>query len=196
MTGIGAIGDVETLFSMLPERVGSLLSIPNLAASLEVSYNTVKSWLATLERFYLVFSLEPWTRKVARATRKARKVYLFDCATIEDPAARFENMVALELFRAVMSWNDLGHGPFGLHFVRNREKEEVDFLLTRKRRPLLLVETKTADTRVEAKVRKFQQQLGVPAVQLVDAGEKFVRLTSREQNVLVAPAHMWLPRLP
>jgi uncharacterized protein len=196
MTGIKAVADVEMLFSMLPERVASPLSIPNLAGDLEVSYNTVKNWLTVLERFYLVFSLEPWTRKVARAVRKARKVYLFDYAAIEDPAKRFENMVALELFRAVTSWNDLGYGPFGLHFIRNQKKEEVDFLLTRKRRPLLLIETKSADMQVEAKLTRFQKQLGVPAVHLVDGGKKFIKLTAGEQDVLVAPAHMWLPRLP
>lgn len=52
-----------------------------------------------IERFFLVFSLTPWTRKVARAIQKERKVYLWDIPRITDPAARFENMVALELFR-------------------------------------------------------------------------------------------------
>ncbi len=35
MTGILSIGDVETLFSLLPERVGSLLSVTSLAEDLE-----------------------------------------------------------------------------------------------------------------------------------------------------------------
>ena len=94
LTGIVSIGDVETLFSLLPERVGSLLSVTSLSEDLKVAYNTVRTWLDALERFYLVFSIPPWTRRVARATQKARKLYLLDYAIIENAAARFENMVA------------------------------------------------------------------------------------------------------
>jgi predicted AAA+ superfamily ATPase len=196
LTGIKTIGDVETLFSLLPERVGSPLSIRALKDDLKVAYNTVKNWLDVLERFYLTFSVTPWSRKVVRGIHKARKVYLFDYAGIEDRAARFENMVALELFRAVSTWNDLGHGPFGLHVVRNKEKQEADFLLTEKRRPLLLVEAKSTETRVEGSLRKFQEQLGVPAVQLTDEGTSYKKITGGTLPVLVAPAYTWLPRLP
>jgi predicted AAA+ superfamily ATPase len=41
LTGIVSIGSVETLFSLLPERVGSLLSVTSLAEDLKVACNTV-----------------------------------------------------------------------------------------------------------------------------------------------------------
>ena len=196
LTGITALGDLETLFSLLPSRVGSPLSIPGLSEDLKAAYNTIKSWLEAFDRFYLTFSVTPWTRRVNRATRKARKVYLFDYAMIENEAARLENMVALELFRAVNTWNDLGHGPYGLHFVRNKEKQEVDFLLTEKIQPMLLVEVKATDTRVAPQIGRFQDQLGVPAVQLTGVGDTFRKVTAGAHPVLVAPAHLWLTRLP
>lgn len=196
LAGVMSISSLETLWSLLPERVGSLLSVTSLAEDLKAAYNTVRSWLDVLERFYLVFSIEPWTRQVARATQKARKLYLLDYATIEDRAARFENMVALELLRAVTMWNDLGYGPFGLHFVRNKEKEEVDFLVSEKRRPRLLIETKTAEMGIDRALRRFQDQLGVPAVQLTDEGTTSRMVANGGRSVLVAPAWMWLPRLP
>lgn len=196
LTGITALGDLETLFSLLPSRVGSPLSIPSLSEDLKAAYNTIKSWLEAFDRFYLTFSVTPWTRRVNRATRKARKVYLFDYAMIEDPGARLENMVALELFRAVHSWNDLGHGPFGLHFIRNKEKQEVDFLLTEKSKPLLLVEVKASDTQIAPALGRFQEQLGVPAVQLTGGGEAFRRIVKGTHPVLIAPACLWLPRIP
>jgi uncharacterized protein len=59
MTAIVSMGEVETLFALLPERVGSLLSVTSLAGDLKVAYNTVRSWLEVLERFYLVFTLAP-----------------------------------------------------------------------------------------------------------------------------------------
>jgi hypothetical protein len=196
LTGITSIGSLETLFSLLPDRIGSLLSATSLAEDLKVAYNTVRTWLDALERFYLVFSIGPWSHRVTRATQKARKLYLLDYATIEDRAARFENMVAVELHRAVTMWNDGGDGPFGLHFVRNKEKQEVDFLVTEKRRPRLLVETKMADTAVSHALLKFQEQLCVPAVQLTDQGTTFRKIVQDRHPVVLAPAWMWLPRLP
>jgi predicted AAA+ superfamily ATPase len=196
MAGIASVGDVETLFALLPGRVGSPLSATSLAQDLKVSYNTVRRWLAIFERFQLTFSVGPWTRGLARATQKARKTYLFDYALIDDAAARFENMVAVELFRAVNLWTDLGRGSFGLHFVRNRNGQEVDFLIVENRRPLLLVEAKASSTQVEPSLTAFQEQLGVPAVQLTAEGNTFQKFSRGGQPVLVAPAAMWVPRLP
>jgi len=68
---------------------------------------------------------------------KERKIYLWDSLAFAEPAARFENMVAIELYRAITSWNDMGHGLFSLHFIKNKEKQEVDFLIARDRRPFL-----------------------------------------------------------
>ena len=193
LTGLRSIGDVETLFALLPERVGRLCSLQALAEDLKVSYNTVKAWLEVLERFYLTFTLAPWTRTVVRATQKARKTYLLDYAGIEDPGARFENMVAVELLRAVHTWNDAGEGAFGLHYVRDKAKHEVDFLLTERRRPWLLIEAKRAETDVSPALARFQRQLGVPAIQLTDEGTGYRLLGRGREAVLVAPAWRWLP---
>jgi hypothetical protein len=196
LTGIRNIGDVETLFALLPGRVGSPLSIPSMVEDLKVAYNTVKSWLSALERFFVIFMIAPWTRQVVRTIHKDRKAYLFDHALIEDEGARFENMVALELHRAVALWNDLGLGRFSLHFVRNKDQHEVDFLIADKRRPLLLVEVKRSDPQPSPALKKFQAQLRVPAVQITDEGETFRTVPNGEQTILVAPAWRWVPRLP
>lgn len=196
LAGIRRIGEVETLFALLPERVGSLCSPQALAEDLKVAYNTVKAWLEVLERLYLTFTVAPYTRTLVRATQKPRKVYLFDYAVIEDPATRFENMVAVELLRAVTTWNDAGEGPFALHYVRDKSKAEVDFLLTVRGRPWLLIETKRADTEVSPSLARFQHLLGVPAIQLTDTAGGYRLMGKGQGNTLVAPAWWWLPRLP
>ncbi len=196
LTDVKNIDDLEILFALLPSRVGAPLSIPSLSNDLKVAYNTVKSWLEIFERFYLTFTLTPWTAQVSRAIQKERKVYLFDCALVEDPGVRFENMIALELFRAVSNWNDLGLGRFGLHYIRTKEGREVDFLLVEKRKPLLLIEAKLRDTTPEINLKRFQTALSVPAVQLVDEDEGYRLMDNHGQPVLVAPAAWWLPNLP
>ena len=196
LTDVKSIEDMETLYLLLPSRVGSRLSIPSLARDLKVSYNSIRNWLAVFERFFLVFSISPWSRKIARAIKKERKVYLFDTPRIKDPAARFENMVSLELRRAITSWNDMGYGRFSLHFIKNKEQQEVDFLIADEDEPVLLVEAKLSDIRPSSALKKFQNVLDVPAVQLIGEGEGFRILSNENRSILVAPAFQWLARLP
>lgn len=191
-----SITDVETLYLLLPSKTGSPLSVQSLATDLKVSYNTVRNWLDVFERFFLVFSIPTWTEKITRAIQKERKVYLWDAPKIKDPSARFENMVAMELYRAVTLWNDMGHGDFSLHFIKNKEKQEVDFLLANNREPILLIEAKIADEQPSKSLQIFQRALNIPAVQLTNEGDRY-RLVSNDRNkILIAPAYQWLSQLP
>jgi predicted AAA+ superfamily ATPase len=196
LTDVRSVSNMETLYDLLPARVGSPLSVTSLAETLRSSYNAVRSWLDIFERFFLVFSVPAWTERVARAIQKERKYYLWDVPRITDPGARLENMVALELWRAVTCWNDRALGDFSLHFIRNKEKEEVDFLIANEHRPLLLVEAKLSDNKPTKTLMKFQRMLGIPAIQLVREGESFQLLSHDDLPTLIAPACQWLALLP
>jgi len=187
---------METLYFLLPSKVGSPLSIPSLTTDLKVSYNSVRGWLAVFERFFLIFSIPPWTERIARAIQKERKVYLWDTPRIEDPAARFENMVAMELWRAVTNWNDLGYGQFSLHFIKNKEQQEVDFLIANRHKPIVVIEAKISETQPSSPLKKFQKALRIPAVQLIDKDEGYRMFSNNDQSILVAPAYQWLSQLP
>lgn len=152
--------------------------------------------MALFERFFLTFSLSTWTDKVAHAIPKERKTYLFDAARIHDPGTRFENLVAIELARAVTAWTAWGHGEFSLHFVRNKAQQEVDFLIARDRRPVLLIEAKLGDAAPAKALQAIQAQLQIPAVQLVQNLETFRWHNHGTQPILVAPAAAWLADLP
>jgi uncharacterized protein len=195
LTGVRDIQSIETLHLLLSERIGSPLSITSLSRDLKVSYNSVSAWIDLLERFYLCFSLRPWTDRIARAIQKERKLYLWDSPRIKDAGSRFENLVAVELYRAVTSWNDLGLGDFGLHFIKDKEQREVDFLISNDREPALLIEAKVNDMRPSKPLQRFRASLGVPAVQLVEEADHFRRLDDEVGPLLVAPAAVWLSRL-
>ena len=196
LTGVKYVADMETLYLLLPSKVGSPISIPSLARDLRVSYNSVRSWLSVFERFFLIFSISPWTMRVARAIQKERKVYLWDTPRIKEPAARFENMVALELYRAVTAWNDMGYGSFSLHFIKNKERQEVDFLIANEREPLVLVEAKLSDTEPSPALKKFQNVLKTPSIQLVEESEGYRVVPNGDQYILIVPAYQWLSGLP
>lgn len=196
LTGVKFITEIETLYMLLPSKVGSTLSAPSLARDLKVSYNSIQSWLKIFETFFLTFSIMPWTKKISRAIQKERKIYLWDTPRIKDDAARFENMVALELYRAVSVWNDMGYGNFSLHFIKNKEQQEVDFLLANDNEPFLLIETKLSEKMPSKALCKFQNFLSVPAVQLHQEGDGFRIIPNGPNQILIAPAFQWLSMLP
>jgi predicted AAA+ superfamily ATPase len=196
LSDIRSVGAMETLYHLIPSKVGSPLSVSSLAGDLKVAHGSVQSWLALFERFFLTFSLPTWTDRVVRAIRKERKVYLFDSPRIKDPAACFENMVAVELWRAVSCWNALGAGEFTLHFVRDTQKREVDFLVANDREPLFLVECKLADEKPAKSLFVLQEELQVPAVQLVRDMEGYRSYRNGTLPVLITAASHWCAGLP
>lgn len=184
LTRIRELGLIDQMVELLPERVGSPLSINALREDLGVAFDTARGWLETLARLYFLFELRPFAGRLARTLRREGKVYLFDPTEIEDPGARFENLVALHLAKLVDAWNDRGFGDFALWYVRDKERREVDFLITERRRPYVLLETKLADDRPSPALRYFRERL-LPkhAIQLVREG-----LPAKGHGLVIVPA--------
>lgn len=186
---------VENLMLLLPERVGSPLSLNSLRQDLEIHHGTVKHWMDLLERVFYGFYVPPYSRRLARSLRREAKWYLWDWTSLQDPGARFENLVAVHLKKYVDYVNDSGAGTLSLHYVRDKEKREVDFLVCSERNPFLLVECKVSDTTPASSLIYFGLQLGLKTViQLVQGGDG--RIVEREGlRVLVLPAASFLRRL-
>ena len=92
---------------------------------------------------------------------KQPKVYLWDWSEIKDPGARLENFVASHLLKAVHFWTDYGLGEYELYFLRDKEQREVDFLVTKNKKPWFLVEVKSSEKAALSKaLYYFQQQTG------------------------------------
>lgn len=195
-SALQSVADVETLYMLLPGKVGNPLSIPSLANDLKVSYNSIRNWLRLFETFYLSFALSPWTDKISRSIRKERKLYIWDTPRIEDAAARFENMVALELYRAVTLWNDIGYGEFALHYIKNKERQEVDFLIANRRKPFLLIEAKINSDKPSPTLLKFQSKLHIPTVQLTATGDRYRLIPNGNETTLVVSAPRWFAHVP
>jgi predicted AAA+ superfamily ATPase len=129
------LGRLELLMLRLPELVGSPLSVNALREDLEVSHKTAERWIAILERLYAVFRLSPLGGPRIRAIRKARKHYHWDWSLVEDPAARFENLVASHLLKWVHHAQDTEGRDLELRYFRDTDGREVDFVVLEKRAP-------------------------------------------------------------
>jgi predicted AAA+ superfamily ATPase len=159
LTRIAHIRKLETLLYLLPERVGAPLSLHSLCQPLEAAHRSVQTWLEALQVVYVVFFIPPWQKRLARSVRKERKCYFWDWGMVEDPGRRFENFLAVQLQRAVASWNERGLGPYALHYLRTRDGQEVDFAVTTRKQVVFLVEAKAQDTSLSKSLPVFQEKV-------------------------------------
>jgi hypothetical protein len=196
LTRISDIDGVETLVHLLPERIGNILSINSLREDLNVSHGTVRTWLDSLTRLYLIASIPPWQKKIHKSIKKEKKYYLQDWSYIpeKNEGARFENMVAVGLIRLCNALNENGLGPYGLYFVRDLNKREVDFLIAKRQDPVLLIETKIKDLKVPGYGINLAKNLGdIPIVQLIHRPKTLKKLG---EKVFVISAHHFFSGLP
>lgn len=164
---IRELENIVTLIHFLPERTGSPLSINSLREDIEVSYNAVRNYLKYLELCYITFGLSPYTKKLVRSVKKEQKCYFFDWYLVKNPAARFENYLAVELKALTGLWSDARMGTFDLKYVRTREGKESDFLITRDDTPWLLCEAKLSDGTIVPHHHNHASILGnIPFIQL------------------------------
>jgi predicted AAA+ superfamily ATPase len=165
------IVSMQLLGDILPERAGAQLSINSLREDLEVSHRAVSNWLNILETFYYCFRIYPYIGKNYRSLRKEPKLYLWDWSEIRDEPVRFENCVASHLLKLVHFFEDYEGYRINLHYLRNVDKKEVDFLVTVDEKPWFSVEAKMNDTNVSPHLHYFKDKLNIPfSYQVVKQG--------------------------
>lgn len=196
-SAIRDISLLEHLSHLIPGRIGSPLSINALRQDVGVAFETARDWIALLEQFFYLFRITPYSTRIARAMRKESKAYLFDWAEIENDGIRFENLVALHLFKAVQVWQAQGNRAISLNFIRNKEKREVDFVLSERGIPFCLIECKASGEELAPNLVYFQEKLKVPvAVQLLHESGVCQRRRAKGMSQWIISADRWLPILP
>jgi predicted AAA+ superfamily ATPase len=129
--------------------------------------------------------------------KKEAKAYLFDWVEVADKAKRFENMVALHLYKAVSLWRASGQGDIDLRYIRDREKREVDFVFLENNRPVCLIECKYSDEQAADNLKYFQGKFKIPlAVQLVHKSGFSRKIKFDSGEILIISADRWLEMLP
>lgn len=155
---------LQILVEILPSRVGSLLSLNNLREDLQVAHKTISSWVDILERFYYIFRIYPFSVKTIKSLRKEPKMYLWDWSQIEDEGIKLENIIASHLLKTVHFLYDTQGHKAELHFLRDIEGREVDFLITVNKKPWIAVEVKSSDQQPSKHLKYFSQKLKIPFV--------------------------------
>ena len=197
LTRIQALSQIEMLATRIQHQVSQLMSYSSFARDIRSTIPTVTRWIETLESLYYCFRVTPWFTNVARALRKEPKYYLWDWSQVPNQGARHENLVASALMKYTQRRTELGYGTYSLHFLRDKQKREVDFVVVRDGKPLMIVEVKTnTKAGISKHLSYFQEQLGVKyAFQVAIDADYVDRDCFEETAPIIVPAKTFLAQL-
>lgn len=184
---------MRVFVDMLRERVGAPLSLASLARDLQISPTTLARYLDILEALYVVFTVRPYSRNIARALLKEPKVYFFDTALVNaGEGARFENACAAMLLKHVHYLQDVAGRRLALNYVRDKEGREVDFVVCESDVPIGFAECKLADASISPYLATLSERFpAAGAVQLV----RDLLQPEQRGRIAVEPAARWLAEL-
>lgn len=197
LTQIQELSQMEVLYEILESQVGQILNRASLAKKIQVTAQTVARWIDTLKNFYHCFTLSPWHRNISRSLIKEPKLYLWDWSSVTDKGARFENMVASHLLKWVHYLTDTGAGSYSLHFIRNKDQKEVDFLVTKNQEPWILVEAKfSGKERISPALGYFQKETQAPYAFQVAYEMDYMKMSCFNYNTpMIVPAKTFFSQL-
>ena len=75
---VGNITTFRTFLKLIAYKCGSQIKLTDLSNDLNVSVNTVKTWITILESSYIIFMLPSYHRNFGKRLLKTPKLYFFD----------------------------------------------------------------------------------------------------------------------
>lgn len=187
------MSSMEMLADLLEGRAGRLLSLQALREDIEVSHRAVSHWMDILDRLYFCYRVSPFAHRAVRALKKISKLYLWDWSSVSDEGPRFENLVAGHLLKLKHALEDQEGYRVGLHYLRDADKREVDFLVTFEKKPWFAVECRVKADAASPSLRYFGERLNIPYLYQIYMEGRDDILDAR---VRVMPAARFLAALP
>ena len=189
-----SISSIQTLVQLLRDRIGSPISCKSLAEDLSCAPKTVKHWLNILENLYVVFKILPWHKNINRSLTKAPKYYFYDIAQVRDSSARLENLTACSLLKDVHFHEDIKGESRKLFYLKNKDKKEVDFLITKEDKPFYMIEVKTSQSSVSEGLKVFSRVF--PNIQKIQLVQNLKREKTFPNGIEIRSISSWLAKIP
>lgn len=194
LENVQQVAAMETLIELLKTKVGSPISYSALARDLECSDKTAKRWLTILENMYVIFKVTPFHKKIARSILKSPKYYFYDTGQVPgDPGIRLENLVACALLKEIQFRMDCHGENAALHYVKNKEGKEIDFLVVRDNRPESLIEVKHRAGALSPSFSIFSKHF--PDAKRIQVVKELDREKTFPDGAEMRAAHRWLAKM-
>lgn len=161
---------VKRLLALLAYQVGHEVSVSDLHTGLQLSRQTVESYLELLERSYVIFRVRAFSTNQHKEIAKNSKIYFWDTGVRNallkefslspfrsDVGALFENWVVAEVAKRNLTEGDRNQ----IHFWRRKEGGEVD-LVVRGTNTFNAYEIKWSKAAATASTKTFTNTYGIP----------------------------------
>jgi predicted AAA+ superfamily ATPase len=183
---------VKLVFDLLRNKVGSPISYQSLSEDVQVSPITIKKYIQILEALFIVFTVTPYSKNIARSILKEPKIYFFDTGLVQgNEGAKLENLVAVSLLKHAYAMVDYGASNYDLHYLRTKDGQEVDFALTNDDKIEKIIEVKLSDREISKPLANFSMRYEYWAVQLV----KSIGNEYQQGKIMVLKAENFLKKL-
>ncbi|MFQ5505445.1 MAG: ATP-binding protein [Planctomycetota bacterium] len=176
-----APGAIRRFWTMLAHYHGQTWNGAELARSLAVSEKTVRHYLDTLEKTFMVRCLPPWFENIAKRHVKSPKVYLSDSGILHSLLQVEDRDALLSHPKAGASWEGfaieqivqrLGARPEECYFWGLHSGGELDLLVTRGSRRIGFEFKLGSSARVTRSMSSAQKHLALDELIIVHAGSE------------------------
>jgi hypothetical protein len=172
LENIKSISSLLLLAEMLPERVGSPLSLKSLGEDLGISQPTAERWVEALASLYYCYMILPFGAPKIRAVKKLKKLYLWDWSQVQNPGFRLENLVASHLLKYCHYITDTQGYNMELRYLRDTDGREIDFVVLKNKAPIFAVECKTGEKSISPHINYFKERTQIPEFYQVHLGTR------------------------
>ncbi|NLA49663.1 MAG: ATP-binding protein [Bacteroidales bacterium] len=128
---------LDKLLKALALQIGNLVSYNELANTIQADKNTISNYIDLLEKAFVVFKLQPFTRNQRNEISSGRKIYFYDTGirnalinnfnlleSRSDTGALWENFMVAER----MKFLHYSRQYAGTWFWRNHQQKEIDYI--------------------------------------------------------------------
>ncbi len=137
LAGIRKPEVIVRLLKALAFQVGNEVSYNELANLVQVDKNTIGNYIDILEKAFVIFRLQPFSRNLRNEISTTRKIYFYDNGVRnslisnyapldlrQDKGALWENFMVSERIKS----NHYNHHYVNSYFWRTRQKQEIDYI--------------------------------------------------------------------
>lgn len=137
MEGLRKSSVLQKLLVALALQVGSEVSYNELSKTVRIDNKTVEKYIDILEKCYIVFRLNSFSRNIRTELTKSKKIYFYDLGVRnailrsfapmdlrQDKGALWENFFIIERLK----YNHYADRMVNMYFWRTSEKQEIDYI--------------------------------------------------------------------
>ncbi len=154
---IEQLSQVPRLLGVLAEYAGQLVNYSRIGAPLGMNHVTTRKYVGILESLFLASTVQPWRTNRLKRLIRSPKLHFLDSGLlaalrgisperVERDKTLFGPILETFVFGELLKLASWGTGRFSLSHFRDKDGNEVDFVIENRRGEIVGIEVKAAAT--------------------------------------------------